>query len=93
MGKFVKNLMEEKEDKYTHTQKPKPRQRIGCRRKDNYGWGSFKLAADSRRKTTRLDDAESKNGWQRKEEHNGCCRCCHLPNILFRKCNLEFKKK
>jgi hypothetical protein len=27
MGKFVKNLMEEKEDKYTHTQKPKPRQR------------------------------------------------------------------
>ena len=65
MGKFVKNLMEEKEDKYTHTQKPKPR-RIpensreldAEERKDNYGWGSFKLAADSRvrvrRKTTRL---------------------------------------
>ena len=67
MGKFVKNLMEEKEDKYTHTQKPKSRQRIGCRRKDNYGWGSFKLAADSRvrRKTTRLyDDEKSKNGWE-----------------------------
>ena len=56
---------------------------------------SFKFAADPRvrRKTTRLDDAETKNGWQRKEEHNGSCRCCHLPNILFRKCNLDFKKK
>ena len=43
MGKFVKNLMEEKKDKYILTLKNQnhARELDAEARKDNYGWGSL----------------------------------------------------
>ena len=85
--------MEEKKDKYTHTQKPNHARELDAEvRKDNYGWGSFKLAADSRvrRKTTRLDDDLSKNGWESGREKKSItevaavaiCQTFFLENVI-----------